>query len=88
MTASFKGKDPIKPIQETQFMGRLVVDLIDMQRYEFNGCRWIIHAKDHFTKFSLLGALERKQAVMVASQVGGLAVICQLWPCSCWCHWR
>ena len=42
------------------------MDLIDM-RHEADGkYKWILHVKDHFSKFSGLAALEKKEAAAVA----------------------
>ncbi|CAF1292393.1 unnamed protein product [Rotaria sordida] len=56
-----------KPIVSIGFLNRLQVDLIHMRSVEYNGYKFILHAKDHFTKFSWLNALPSKQAYHVAA---------------------
>ncbi len=49
------------------FMTRMQVDLIDMRSSEYNGFKWIFHAKDHFSKYSWLFPMTSKEAVNVAN---------------------
>ena len=58
-----------KPIVSIVFLTRLQVDLIDMRSVEYNGYNFIMHAKDHFTKFSWLFALPSKEACHVATHL-------------------
>ena len=58
-----------KPIVSIGFMTRMQVDLIDMRSVAYDGFNFIMHAKDHFTKFSWLCALPSKEAKNVASQL-------------------
>jgi len=58
-----------KPIVSVGFLTRLQVDLIDMRSMEHNGFKFIMHVKDHFTKFSWLSALPSKEAVNVAANL-------------------
>ncbi|CAF3437792.1 unnamed protein product [Rotaria socialis] len=51
-----------KPIISIDFLTRLQVDLIDMRSMKHDGFNFIVHAKDHFTKFSWLFALPSKEA--------------------------
>lgn len=55
-----------KPIVSIGFLTRLQVDLIDMRSIEYNNYKFIMHLKDHFTKFSWLFALTSKEAKHVA----------------------
>ncbi|CAF2057686.1 unnamed protein product [Rotaria magnacalcarata] len=55
-----------KPIISIDFLNRLQVDLIDMRSIKHDGFNFIMHAKDHFTKFSWLFALPSKEAHHVA----------------------
>ena len=50
-------------------MTRLQVDLIDMRSVASGGFNFILHAKDHFTKFSWLYALPTKEAKYVAEKL-------------------
>ena len=50
-------------------MTRLQVDLIDMRSVSYGGFNFIMHAKDHFTKFSWLSPLPSKEAKHVAEQL-------------------
>lgn len=58
-----------KPILSVGFLTRLQVDLIDMRSVEHNGFKFIMHVKDHFTKFSWLFALPSKEANNVATHL-------------------
>ncbi|CAF3458038.1 unnamed protein product, partial [Rotaria socialis] len=40
--------------------------LVDMRSVEYNGFKWIFHAKDHFSKYSWLDPLPSKEAINVA----------------------
>ena len=48
------------------FLTRLQVDLIDMRSMIYNEFTFIMHCKDHFTKFSWLFPLKSKEAIGVA----------------------
>ena len=50
-------------------MTRMQVDLIDMRSVSYGGFNYIMHAKDHFTKFSWLSVLTSKEAKYVAEQL-------------------
>jgi hypothetical protein len=58
-----------KPIVSIGFLTRLQVDLIDMRSTSYNGYNFIMHAKDHFTKFSWLFPLPSKEAMHVANHL-------------------
>ena len=47
-------------------MTRMQMDLIEMRSAEYNGFKWIFHAKNHFSKFSWLRPSISKEAVGVA----------------------
>jgi hypothetical protein len=55
-----------KPIVSVGFMTRMQIDLVDMSSVEYNGYKWIFHAKDHFSKYSWLYPLPSKEAINVA----------------------
>ncbi|CAF3436338.1 unnamed protein product [Rotaria socialis] len=58
-----------KPIVSIGFLTRLQVDLIDMRSVSYDGFNFIMHAKDHFTKFTWLYALPSKEAIHVANNL-------------------
>ncbi|CAF1498452.1 unnamed protein product [Adineta steineri] len=58
-----------KRIVSLGFLTRLQVDLIDMRSVSYNSYNFIMHAKDHFTKFSWLYALPSKEAINVANNL-------------------
>jgi hypothetical protein len=53
-------------------MRSLQVDLIDMRSLQYDGYSFIMHCKDHFTKFSWLYALPSKEASGVAINLRNL----------------
>jgi hypothetical protein len=61
-----------KPIVSIGFLTRLQVDLIDMRSLQYDGYSFIMHCKDHFTKFSWLYALPSKEASGVAINLRNL----------------
>lgn len=71
-----KSACPLKPIISTKVFERIQIDLVDMRSTpdtiscpgkSFN---WILHLKDHFSKFSSFYALEKKDSVGVACKLG------------------
>ncbi|CAF4418266.1 unnamed protein product, partial [Rotaria magnacalcarata] len=58
-----------KPIVSIGFLTCLQVDLIDMRSVSYEGYNFIMHAKDHFTKFTWLYALPSKEAIHVANNL-------------------
>lgn len=71
-TAHLRNPPIITQIKETEFHGRAQIDLIDMSKYAENDgragkeMRYILHYKDHMTKFTWLMPLPTKEAVEVA----------------------
>ena len=55
-----------KPIISLGFLTRVQMDLIDMTSRPDGEKKWILHMRDHFSKFSWTHALESKRAVEVA----------------------
>ena len=55
-----------KPIVSIGFLTRMQVDLIEMRSMEYEGYTFIMHCKDHFSKFSWLFPLKAKEAIGVA----------------------
>lgn len=48
---------PLQPIVVTEVLGRVQADLIDMRTKLDGNNVWILHLKDHFSKFSMLYSL-------------------------------
>lgn len=73
LKARIPSRTGITPILSTTMNERGQVDLIDMQCYPDQTAhgtfRWILHYIDHFTKFSHLRALERKEATLVGRRL-------------------
>jgi hypothetical protein len=67
-----------KPIVSVGFLTRMQVDLIDMRSTEYQGFKFIMHVKDHFTKFSWLFPLASKEAVHVAKNLK--SIFCTFGP--------
>ncbi|CAF4168027.1 unnamed protein product, partial [Rotaria sordida] len=63
---SFHKQPAGKPIVSLGFLTRLQVDLMDMRSTVYDGFCFIMHCKDHFTKFSWLFPLKSKEASGVA----------------------
>lgn len=57
---------PIQPIVSQQVMERIQMDLIDMRQSPDGDYKWILHIKDHFSRFCMLYPLrhDREQEVM------------------------
>ena len=69
-------KKPIlTPIKANQFLGHVEMDLIDFRNLPCE-CHlrhlWVLHVVDHYTKFSWLFALKRKQTEEVAGALTNL----------------
>lgn len=69
-------KKPIlTPIKANQFLGHVEMDLIDFRNLPCE-CHlrhlWVVHVVDHYTKFSWLFALQRKQTEEVAGALTNL----------------
>lgn len=75
-------KPPLRPIICNTYRGRVQIDLIDMQKYAFDGYKWVLTEKDHFSRFVQLFALKTKTGKEVIEQVRiltqELCVICRL----------
>lgn len=67
---SYITKPPVgRPIRSSGIWGRVQMDLIDMRTHANGEYRWILHIKDHTSKFSYSKALRTKQCVEVAAAV-------------------
>ncbi|CAF1268580.1 unnamed protein product [Rotaria magnacalcarata] len=58
-----------KPIVSIGYLTRIQIDLIDMRCRPDGSFKWILHVKDHFTKFSWVYPLESKEAEPVAEKL-------------------
>ena len=52
-----------------EFLLRLQIDLVDMRSQPDGEFKWILHARDHFTKFSWLYPMKTKMAAKVADHL-------------------
>jgi hypothetical protein len=57
---------PLNPIIATEVYERVQADLIDMRHQPDGHNKWILHIKDHYSKYSTLYALTNKTASEVA----------------------
>ena len=64
--ASNRSRGPLTPIVVFELFERVQVDLIDFRDTLDNEFQWVLHAKDHFSKYCQLYPLLDKQAVTVA----------------------
>ncbi len=53
---------PLQPIEVTRTFEQVQIDLIDMKHKPSDQYKWILHAKDHFSKYSWLYALKSKES--------------------------
>lgn len=59
-------KPPLTPIEVNQTFERVQIDLIDMRHTPSDRYHWILHIKDHWSKYSQLYALIGKEATPIA----------------------
>ena len=52
-----------------RFLQRLQMDMIDFSSNPDRGMKWILHIRDHFSKFSWAYSLPTKQAAGVAQKL-------------------
>ncbi|KAL5471109.1 hypothetical protein EMCRGX_G029188 [Ephydatia muelleri] len=55
-------KAPLRPIIADGLFSRIQIDLIDMRHMPHNGCNWILHIVDHWSKFNFAFPLVKKKA--------------------------
>ena len=60
---------PLQPIISSATLERVQMDLIDMRHEPSDKFRWILHLKDHYSKFTSLYALKTKEAIEVAKKL-------------------
>ena len=53
---------PLQPMEVKEIMAQVQADLIDMRTKPDGVYVWILHLKDHFSKFSMLYALKSKRS--------------------------
>ncbi|KAK7096157.1 hypothetical protein V1264_005490 [Littorina saxatilis] len=58
-----------RPMINLEFLLRLQIDLVDMRSQPDGEFKWILHARDHFTKFSWLYPMKTKMAAEVADHL-------------------
>ena len=58
-----------KPIISLGFLSRLQIDLIDMTSRPDQDFKWILHMRDHFSKFNWAYPLKSKRALEVADKL-------------------
>jgi hypothetical protein len=63
-------KAPLQPITSNNVFERVQIDLIDMRHEPSERYQWILHVKDHFSKYSMLYALHSKHAEGIADALG------------------
>jgi transposase InsO family protein len=61
-----RSRGPLRPIVSSKNFERVQVDLINMSNHLDGQYKWILHAKDHYSKFSLLWPLEAKTVESIA----------------------
>lgn len=76
INAANKTKAPLKPIKSICTMERVQVDLVDMSSSPDGNFKWILHLKDHFSKFSTLYPLIDKSSAGVATQIAHWIGMC------------
>jgi len=57
----------LEPIQSNYTLELVQIDLIDMRATPHNGYHWILHIKDHFSRYTFLYALRDKTSAGVAA---------------------
>ena len=62
-------KGPLEPIKATRVLERIQIDLIDFRHEPDRKFKWIMHIKDHVSKFSALFAQTSKEASECATSL-------------------
>lgn len=60
------GKRPLEPIVVSKVWERVQCDLIDFRHSPDGRFAWILHLKDHYSKYTQLYALKSKEAKPIA----------------------
>jgi hypothetical protein len=66
INAASQAVAPLNPIKADNLFERIQVDLIDMRKEPDGQYKWILHIKDHFSKFTCLYPCKSKEASEVA----------------------
>jgi len=61
-----EGKRPLEPITVSRVWERIQTDLIDMRHTPDGRYAWILHIKDHYSKYTQLYALKGKDSEGIA----------------------
>ena len=64
--ASNRTRAPLQPIYVERTLERLQIDMVDMSSIPAGPYKWILHVKDHFSKYSMLYALSTKESAKIA----------------------
>jgi transposase InsO family protein len=62
-------KAPLTPIVSGQILERVQIDLMDFRAEPDGVYHWILHIKDHFSKYTVLRALKTKHSQEVANEL-------------------
>ena len=62
-------KGPLKPVKATRVLERIQIDLINFQHQPDGRFKWIMHIKDHVSKFSALFAQPSKEVSECATSL-------------------
>ena len=71
-----KSCPPLQPIQSNCILERVQIDLVDMSNDPDGQYHWILHLKDHFSKFTTLYPLMNKSSDGVATQIAHWIGMC------------
>jgi hypothetical protein len=63
-------KAPLAPIISSKAWERIQIDLIDMRHESSGQFKWILHIKNHYSKYTQLYALKSKHAGPIAQCLG------------------
>ena len=65
MNRANRSRPALQPIISNAILERIQIDLIDFRHEPDGQYQWVLHIKDHFSKFSTLYAQKSKQAIEV-----------------------
>jgi len=69
LNVSNNSKPPLTAIEVNQTFERVQIDLIDMRHTPSDRYHWILHIKDHWSKYSQLYPLQGKEATPIADYI-------------------
>ena len=67
LNARNRTRAPLEPIYVERVLERLQIDMIDMSSTPAKHFKWILHIKDHWSKYSQLYALPTKESIGIAN---------------------